>query len=195
MFVHVSNYQHTLVEGRQILDVLISNEVIDSKDEGQHQCTHKWDSNRLIPKFSRAKEGPFPYLFILAMEALSQILLRGKLPYLGLSLDHSFKPSTTQDLERFSKEPHFVEGNINLKVNRVTLIGRTLSSLPIYFMFIIPKRQKCMDYGCIEAIWGKWLVEPLFSSQFHDWELEVLTNFFQKLQTCSVQREEDDGSE
>ena len=38
--------------------------------------THKWDSNRLIPKFSRAKEGPFPYLFILAMEALSQILLR-----------------------------------------------------------------------------------------------------------------------
>ncbi|RVW60712.1 hypothetical protein CK203_053041 [Vitis vinifera] len=76
MFVHVSNYQHTLVEGRQILDVLISNEVIDSKDEGQHQCTHKWDSNRLIPKFSRAKEGPFPYLFILVMEALSQILLR-----------------------------------------------------------------------------------------------------------------------
>ena len=52
-----------------------------------------------------------------------------------------------------------------------------------------------MDYGCIEAIWGKWLVEPLFSSQFHDWELEVLTKFFQKLQACSVQREEDDGSE
>lgn len=62
-------------------------------------------------------------------------------------------------------------------------------------LFFFYHRQKCMDYGCIEAIWGKWLVEPLFSSQFHDWELEVLTKFFQKLQACSVQREEDDGSE
>lgn len=66
-------------------------------------------------------------------------------------------------------------------------------SYPSLFSTIITK------YAWVVEVWeqyeerGQW--SPRFSRQFHNWELEGVTVFFQKLQACSIRREENDSLE
>lgn len=54
---------------------------------------------------------------------------------------------------------------------------------------LLNHRQRCMSSSGENGRWS-----PRFCTQFHDWELGV-TEFFQKLQACSVRREESDSLE
>lgn len=61
----------------------------------------------------------------------------------------------------------------------------------LLFSFAIVKDAQVVDVWEQYEESGWW--NPRFSWQFHDWELKVVIDFFQKPLACSVMREDDDS--